>query len=235
MKRRVTLPQQRAQETRQRIVEAAGRAFAREGYGEATVDDILVEAGISRGAFYHHFAGKEEVFKALLDEHLREDLVQLEQLPPATSLRELIEQYVAVLIDHIDAERESALSMEFWAAATREEWVRGPVAEFHRRTLHVVGELLRAGKAGGALRADLDVEGSAFLLQAIFEGTAVLLAIDPTCIELRRLQKPWADLMERFLAAEGGSNVEELQSHVAGALATLHADDSKSTSTDPTE
>lgn len=224
MNRRMTLPKQRAQETRQRIVEAAGRVFAREGYGEATVDNILVEAGISRGAFYHHFAGKEEVFKALLDDHLREDLVQLGSPPPATSLRELIERYVAVLIDHLEAERESSLSMEFWAAATREEWVRAPVAEFHRRTLHVIAELLRTGKASGVLRADLDVEGSAFLLQAIFEGTAVLLAMDPACIELRRLQQPWADLMERFLAAEGEKPVDEFQTQVAGALETLRTD-----------
>lgn len=228
---RLTLPKQRAQETRQRIVEAAGRVFAREGYGESTVDDILVEAGISRGAFYHHFAGKELVFKALLDDHLQEDLFRLEQLPPASSLRELIERYVDVLIEHIEAERDSSLSMEFWATATREDWARGPVAEFHSRTLQMIAEMLRMGIAGGVLRNDLDVEGSAFLLQAVFEGTAVLLAMDPTCIELRKLQQPWADLMERFLAAEGQEGVEEFQTQVAGAIETLRSDDTEHTGT----
>jgi AcrR family transcriptional regulator len=68
---RVTLRERRAQETRQLILDAAYRLFARQGYGQTSVDGIIAEAGASKGAFYHHFASKEELFRALLEDRIR--------------------------------------------------------------------------------------------------------------------------------------------------------------------
>ncbi len=68
---RLTLPQQRARETRQRILDAAFRVFARQGLGQASIDDIAREASISKGALYHHFPGKQELFYALLRDRVR--------------------------------------------------------------------------------------------------------------------------------------------------------------------
>ena len=71
MSGRTTLREQRTQETRRLILDAAYRVFAARGYGQATIDDVLAEAGISKGALYHHFASKEELFKALLEDRIR--------------------------------------------------------------------------------------------------------------------------------------------------------------------
>ena len=53
--------------TRERLLEAAARVFARQGYHGATVDDIVTEAGTSKGAFYFHFPGKEALFFLLVE------------------------------------------------------------------------------------------------------------------------------------------------------------------------
>jgi len=50
--------QQRSEETRARILDAAIRRFAIAGYDAASVEDICTEAGVSKGAFYHHFPTK---------------------------------------------------------------------------------------------------------------------------------------------------------------------------------
>ena len=203
MAARLTLPQQRAAETRRRIVEASRRVFMRRGYGQATVDDILDETGISRGAFYHHFSGKEDLLKAVLEEHSRSAFTHLETMGPVSSLDELIERFVEAQIDHLRHEVPSgALSVEFWALATREDWVRAPVAEFHRSLREFLTNMLSAGQGPGVVRRDLDAEAAAFLFQAIFEGTAILLAIEPDCLELERLKKPWTDLIERFIGGD---------------------------------
>ena len=60
------MPQQRAEETRSRILEAAVSRFAIAGYDAASVDEICAEAGVSKGAFYHHFPSKQAVFLALM-------------------------------------------------------------------------------------------------------------------------------------------------------------------------
>lgn len=53
---------------RAEILEAAQRLFFSAGYERATVQDILGEVGISKGAFYHHFESKEAVLMALVSE-----------------------------------------------------------------------------------------------------------------------------------------------------------------------
>ena len=44
---------------------AATELFATRGYGDTSVADILASAGVSRGALYHHFDGKEDLFAAV--------------------------------------------------------------------------------------------------------------------------------------------------------------------------
>ncbi len=53
--------------TREHLVGVAMRLFAERGYDDTSIDLVLQEAGVSRGALYHHFAGKEALFAAVLE------------------------------------------------------------------------------------------------------------------------------------------------------------------------
>ena len=57
--------QQRREETRRRLLEAAHSLFVEQGFDGTSTEDILRAAGVSRGALYHHFATKLEVFEAV--------------------------------------------------------------------------------------------------------------------------------------------------------------------------
>ncbi len=56
-----------SQETRSRILEAAAQVFARKGYHDTKVDDIVVTSKTSKGAFYFYFPSKQDIFMALVD------------------------------------------------------------------------------------------------------------------------------------------------------------------------
>jgi len=56
---------ERRESTRGAIVDAAQRHFADRGYDETSVAEILESADVSRGAMYHHFAAKDDVFAAV--------------------------------------------------------------------------------------------------------------------------------------------------------------------------
>lgn len=61
--------------TRDRILAAAVTVFARQGYHGTSVDDIVQEAGSSKGAFYFHFANKEALFLAIVEKFASELMV----------------------------------------------------------------------------------------------------------------------------------------------------------------
>ena len=63
--------QQRSEETRSKIMESSIKLFSNRGFNAASVDDICAEAGVSKGAFYHHFESKQALFLALLDGWLK--------------------------------------------------------------------------------------------------------------------------------------------------------------------
>lgn len=63
---------ERGRATRERLIDAARTQFGEHGYEGASLDAILGAAGVKRGALYHHFASKTELFDAVLDQVVAE-------------------------------------------------------------------------------------------------------------------------------------------------------------------
>lgn len=57
---------QRKQETRDQILRSARRLFNRKGFAEVTIDEVMNAAGLTRGGFYRHFQGKDELYSEAL-------------------------------------------------------------------------------------------------------------------------------------------------------------------------
>lgn len=66
---RQPIKQDRAHETRARIVSGAASSFAENGYSGSTISDILQRSEVTKGALYFHFETKEDVAQAVLDAH----------------------------------------------------------------------------------------------------------------------------------------------------------------------
>ena len=59
---------ERGRATRARVIEVATRLFAEHGYDGTSIEAVQAASGVSRGSLYHHFAGKEALFWAVLEE-----------------------------------------------------------------------------------------------------------------------------------------------------------------------
>ncbi len=73
----VAQKQKRAILTRQKLIRSARVIFARDGYEDARLEDIALNAGKTRGAFYVNFKDKEDVFFAIFEENIDRDVAEL--------------------------------------------------------------------------------------------------------------------------------------------------------------
>lgn len=230
MTSRLTLPQQRAKETYQLILDAAARVFARRGFGQATVADIAAEAGISMGALYHHFTGKEELFKAIAEQHIRDQEAAYRGLLPSPSLRETIERFVDFWLDHCQQEDElDGLIMECWAQAAREPWAREAIAALFRDGADLFRGTLRVGQDAGVVRKDIDLDASASVLLCVLQGMEMLCAVDPDSSRSPHMRTALADLMETYLKSDEKGDGQRFQE----GLAAFFAEREEKETTDP--
>jgi AcrR family transcriptional regulator len=65
---------QHTADTRAALLKAARRLFAQRGYGSVSLDEVCARAGVTKGALYHHFESKQDLFLAVY-EQVEEDLL----------------------------------------------------------------------------------------------------------------------------------------------------------------
>lgn len=82
---------ERTEATRLALMEAARRLFVEKGYAETATPEIVAEAGVTRGALYHHFEDKKALFRATLERESGAVAAQIEMASaPAGSSRDAL-------------------------------------------------------------------------------------------------------------------------------------------------
>ena len=113
-------------QTREKLIAAAGEAFAERGLRDVSVDELARRAGFTKGAFYANFASKEALFLAMLDDRFARRSAQMHQAlateeAPEEQARRSGEEFVASVSADPEWER---LFFEFAALAARDEAFR---------------------------------------------------------------------------------------------------------------
>src|SRR5579872_2021067 len=102
-------------ETRTRIIKSARRLFNRNGFADVTIDEIMDDAGLTRGGFYKHFSAKEDLYEAAVMQFICNDLPeewQRKHVDPAARGKALARMIVeAYLSDEHYADRDASCPM----------------------------------------------------------------------------------------------------------------------------
>ncbi len=189
----------KTEQKRRAILDAAARVFARHGFHDSTVSQIADEEGIGLGTFYRYFESKLDVFHAVIDEVMGEVAKVL--APESASASETLEAYRAQvqrigrgLFEAFQANRSLARLLFVEApgiSAELNEKLQATVMFFGVATQ----AYLENGVKRGFLRADLDVEITALLVNSmVFEGVRHL-ALREDASELERWTKAISGLM----------------------------------------
>ena len=150
------------------ILDSGKKLFAKHGYYEINVEDILRDAHISRGTFYIYFKNKEDLFISILEKFLAEWEKRLELSTAEIDPHDL-QAYYRVLVTHsfrffrIDPYISNILVR---VAPGTNELFEPYIERFEQRMLEIIINYLQMGIDHGVFRKDLDVEVLAKILTA---------------------------------------------------------------------
>ena len=174
------MTQLRGQETHSRLLRAAAEAFAREGYDAASVAEICQGAGVSKGAFYHHFESKQSLFMELLDKWLDGLTVQLSQArTDANNVPDALLGMAAATGWLFDEPTDQfVIFLEFLTQAIRDPAVWKATVAPYRSFADFFRRLVQAGIAEGTIRP-VDAERAAQVIVSLAVGLLVQSMLDP--------------------------------------------------------
>ncbi len=172
--------QSRGEDTRRRLLTVAEESFARYGYENVSVAQICAQAGVTKGAFYHHFPSKQALFLAVIHawvERLQTQLVTA--LESATDRPAALEAMTETATRALqDARGKLPLFLAFWHRAARDPEVwQATVAPFREFEALITAYLQRANHAGLLHVSNPNAAARALVAQAV--GVMLEVALLP--------------------------------------------------------
>ncbi len=167
---------------RQQILDAAVSCFARKGYHSSTIQDICREAGLSPGAVYSYYKGKQALLEAVIETTTEEIDAITSALDKPGDLVTLLRSAAQVTFGHLDnAETLPRLrtTVVIMAEALRDRRIGDAFASEVRYLLAGLKRFVRRAQAQGEIDPSLDPEQVGRLLFSVFEGFKQQKIIEP--------------------------------------------------------
>ena len=170
--------QQRSEETRSKIIETAIKLFSTRGFNAASVDDICKDAGISKGAFYHHFKSKQELFLALLDGWLQTIDNAIEASKDLTVPETFMQMTAAFPYIFETAGEGLPMFLEFWLQASRDKKIwEASIAPYRRYHKYFTTLIKKGVDEGSFVKVNPDLAARMIISTAM--GLLLQSLLDP--------------------------------------------------------
>lgn len=186
-------------ETRAKLVAAARRAFAERGYAEASMDELTAAAGLTRGALYHHFGGKQGLLEAVIaqiDAEMAQRLAGITATAP-TRWDALMRENIGYIELALEPDVQRIMLRDGPAVLGDPANWPGALACIASIRRHI--EQLQAD---GVVRAEIDAEAAARLVSGASTDAAMWIANSPDPAGTSRRAIPaFRAMLEGLLAA----------------------------------
>lgn len=177
--------------TRENILDAAMTVFSAKGFAATTLDDIAREAKVTRGAIYWHFAGKAELYNALVEERFTKAFAGLAQVlaQPGTPLQKFRRMLIwQMKLVEEDPDYRAVQELTLMKTSVTPELAEG-IAKKSRRLEQIIEQLsalLAEAAAAGELRAGVDTRNAALAALGLSSGLTSLWLLNPTLFSIRQ-------------------------------------------------
>jgi len=174
-------------ETRNRILDAAQAIVMRQGFAGAAVDAITAEAGVTKGAFFHHFESKSALGRALVQRYAETDVKHLETFMARAErlARDPLQQvllFAALIEEEVEAQpagqEPGCLYGSFcYESGAFDEQTRAIIQDALGHWRRRFGDKLREAARLHPPRIEVDLGGLIDLYWTLFEGAFILARV----------------------------------------------------------
>jgi AcrR family transcriptional regulator len=190
-------------ERRSQIIEAALACFTRKGYVNTTMDDIVAESGLSKGAIYWYFKSKDDVFQAAFTSMFEavgaESMAALQACGTAA---EKLRFGARTMVDLArDIEGYFALIVEFWAQSENRDEVMGFWAEMLTQYQQVIAAIFESGIQSGEFRK-VDADALAWMIMTAYDGLAAYDMMIPN-LDMDKISETFIEALLKGLETDG--------------------------------
>lgn len=181
----VTKKNELSEERKNEILDAALEVFGELGLQEASVDDVVARAGLSKGTLYWYFKSKDRLIGALMKRFFAQELGKIRTLQQGKgTVRERLLRYSRE-VESVVKLMPRALTLEFYAVAVREKTVRKFLGELYVNYCGELAELIREGIDHGEF-AKVDTNQMAAAITGLCEGLILLWALEPNAFPFEK-------------------------------------------------
>jgi TetR/AcrR family fatty acid metabolism transcriptional regulator len=192
-------------ERRAQIIEAAMVCFTRKGYVNTTMDDIVAESGLSKGAIYWYFKSKDDIFEAAFTSMFEavgaESMAALMACETASERLRVGAQTMVGLA--CDLEGYFGLIVEFWAQSENRDEVIGFWAEMLAQYQQAIAAIFEGGIQTGEFR-EVDAGVLAWMIMAAYDGLAAYHMMMPD-IDMDRISEGFIEVLLQGVVANDES------------------------------
>ncbi|TGB14210.1 TetR/AcrR family transcriptional regulator [Streptomyces sp. MZ04] len=171
---------------RRQILDGAALCFARNGFHATSMQDVLKEVGLSAGAVYRYFRGKEELIGAIVGEVLERIQGTFEAAvdetpppPPDVLIGRALTQVLSSRTDEGDGEVPyfPRLMLQVWAETMRNDELATVMRDGYTRVRAAWVKIVEGYQAAGMMRADIPADHVARAMIGAAQGFAAQLAL----------------------------------------------------------
>jgi AcrR family transcriptional regulator len=193
--------QERSEATRARLIRAAEKIFARDGFEAAKLEEIAAEAGYTRGAFYANFESKEDLFLALLEGEISSRINTVERMTrDLTDPREKLHAFREFFLTICQDRRWSLLALEFKLFAVRHPEVKARLTAMNRRLVGPRIGLLQAIMEGSGRKLPISPQAVAMSLSAVTNALSLEHMLDRSLMPETALKEILANYFDSLTA-----------------------------------
>ena len=164
----INLPKE---ERQSQIMEAAMKVITRKGFSSARIDDIVNEAGLSKGAIYHHYEGKKDLFLALIDHWETQTFPDFysrngKERSASDTLRDFSEEIIKVFKTRSYVFQ---VEVEFWSLANQDDEIRKRSQELYEKIINLFELVIIKGiREKEFIKVDTRI--TAIYILSVFQG-----------------------------------------------------------------